>query len=263
MINNLIYNCNTAGIAVQNQCDALLINNTIVDCGAGIKFWDHTDRWDHPYCLYPGSGKATVINCIIWDCPTSFDLDDSPYTGDRGSHATVLYCDVEGGQGAASVSANSTLTWGAGNINIDPQFAGTSSHDFHLKSQAGRWNPATQTWVTDAVTSPCIDAGTSYLIDDPKYRYSGWIDWRGELWPHGKLINIGAYGGTPQASMSTSSAGNAADCNNDGAVNAADLLLLAQMWLREEVLLHEDINRDNFVDLQDLARLGKGWGWHE
>ncbi len=263
LLNNVIFDCSSAGIAVQNQCDALLINNTIFNCGRGIRFFDHTGRWGPPYCLFPGSGKATVVNCIVWDCTTTFELADSPYTGDLGSHVTIMHCDVEGGQSRMSVSANSTVTWLDGNINLDPLFADPGGGDFHLKSQAGRWNPAAESWITDGTTSPCIDAGTSYLIDDPKYKYSGWVDWRGEIWPHGKIINIGAYGGTPQASMSASPAGNAADCNNDGAVNGADLLLLAQMWLSDEALLHEDINRDSFVDLHDLARLGMSWGWHE
>jgi hypothetical protein len=62
--------------------------------------------------------------------------------------------------------------------------------DYHLKSQAGRWDPKSQTWVLDELTSPCIDAG------DPA------SDWTAELWPHGERINMGAFGGTPQASMS-------------------------------------------------------------
>jgi len=261
VMNNLIYDCASGGIAVQNQCDALLINNTIVNCGRGIRFFDHTDRWGPPYCLTPGSGKATVVNSIIWDCPTSFDLADSPYTGDRGSHATVLYCDVKG---TTSVSANSTLTWGAGNINIDPQFANMSSHDFHLKSQAGRWDATAKRWVTDAVRSPCIDAGTSYLVDDPKYRYSGLIDWRGELWPHGAKINMGAYGGTAQASMSGDSGkGNVADVDYDGLVGLSDYTRLAQWWRMERALLAEDLDRNGVVDFRDVLLMGQEWTWQE
>jgi len=62
--------------------------------------------------------------------------------------------------------------------------------DYHLKSQAGRWDAISKTWVTDDTTSPCIDAGDPLaLLGD-------------ELWPHGDCINMGAYGGTPEASLS-------------------------------------------------------------
>ncbi len=245
MINNIIYNCSSAGIAVQNQCDALLINNTIVNCGRGIRFFDHTDRWDPPYCLFPGSGRATVINCIIWDCPTSFELQDSPYTQDRGSHVTIKYCDVEGGQSQMSVSTHSTVAWLQGNINADPQFI---DPNYHLKSQAGHWNSNAHTWVKDDVTSPCIDAG------DPN------SDWTAELWPHGKRINMGAYGGTPEASMSLSDAGNVADLDNDSnAVSFRDFAVFAESWLLEQVLLNEDLDRNGVVDFNDLSIFSDNW----
>ena len=146
VMNNLIYNCTSAGIAVQNQCSALIVNNTIVNCQRGIRFFDHDQRWGPPYCLLPGSGSATIINCIIWDCPTPLELADSPYTEDRGSHASVYHSDIEGGQAAASVSANSTVFWGPGNLNVDPQFVGLTTNNYRLRA-----------------SSPCIDAGTNQL----------------------------------------------------------------------------------------------------
>jgi hypothetical protein len=146
VMNNLIYNCTSAGIAVQNQCNALIVNNTIVNCQRGIRFFDHDQRWGPPYCLFPGSGIATIMNCLIWDCPTPLELADSPYTADRGSHASVYHSNLQGGQAAASVSANSILLWGSGNINVDPQFIGVSANNFRL-----------------AATSPCIDAGTNQI----------------------------------------------------------------------------------------------------
>jgi hypothetical protein len=263
LINNLIYNCSSAGIAVQNQCDALLINNTIVNCGRGIRFFDHTGRWGPPYCLFPGSGSATLINCIIWDCPTPILLTDSPYAGDRGSHAVVQYCNIEGGQAKSSVSTYSTLTWGEGNRDEDPQFADPGTGDFHLKSTVGRWHPVSNTWVTDSVDSPCIDAGTGVVVDDLNGAFSSLVDWRGELWPHGKQINIGTYGGTAQASLSHATVGHAADCTNDGVVNADDLKLLTEQWLTDKMPVHADINRDQRVDFQDLAELGRSWHWQE
>jgi hypothetical protein len=33
------------------------------------------------------------------------------------------------------------LDWGVGNIDADPDFVDPTSGDFHLKSQAGRWDP--------------------------------------------------------------------------------------------------------------------------
>ena len=74
-------------------------------------------------------------------------------------------------------------------ITGDPLFADATSGDYHLKSTAGRWNGGT--WVTDAVTSPCIDAG------DPASTYTN------EPAPNGGCINLGCYGNTMEASKST------------------------------------------------------------
>ncbi len=257
MINNLIFNCSSAGIAVQNQCDALLINNTIVNCRRGIRFFDHKDRRGPPYCLFPGSGKATIVNCIIRDCPTSLLLTDSPWEGDRGSHATVRFCNIEGGLDGTSVSANSTLAWDEGNIDEDPLFADAAGEDFHLKSLNGRWDPAANEWVVDAVNSPCIDTG------DPGD--SGWAEsgWKNELWPHGGLVNMGVYGGTSQASMSGDVVGNVADLNHDDSVDASDLLLFTEDWPVLKILLDTDLDRNGAVNLWDFAVLLQEWQWRK
>jgi hypothetical protein len=190
--NNVIYDCRNAGIAIENSCEAFLVNNTIFDCGRGLRLFD-LGRAGPPYYLTPGGGTATVINCIIRDCPQPVTLTDSPNEDaeDRGSHATIEYCDVEGGQDGVSISGRfSTLTWGAGNIDVDPLFVNPSVGDFHLKSESGRWDPNSGGWIRDDVTSLCIDAG------DPN------SDWTSEIWPHGERINMGAYGGTREAGMS-------------------------------------------------------------
>jgi beta propeller repeat protein/parallel beta-helix repeat protein len=96
------------------------------------------------------------------------------------STATVTYSNVQG------------LWTGPGNIDADPLFADPDNSDYHLKSRAGRWDPVSQTWVEDDLTSPCIDKGDpgSLLGDEPV--------------PNGGVINLGAYGGTAQASMTFS-----------------------------------------------------------
>jgi hypothetical protein len=194
MMNNLILDCSSAGVAVENSCEATLINNTIVNCGRGVRLLD-LGRWDPPYSLNPGGGTATIINCIIWDCPQSITLTDSPNTqiADRGSHITVKYSDIEGGRNSISVSgSHSTITWEQGNINADPQFVAANNGDYHLKSRAGRWNVSGENWVIDNITSPCIDAG------DPDSPVAF------EPYPNGGIINMGVYGGTFEASKSPS-----------------------------------------------------------
>ena len=72
-----------------------------------------------------------------------------------------------------------------------PKIADTNNFDFHLLSQAGRWNGK---WVQDAETSPLVDAG------DPE------TDCGSEEEPNGGLVNIGLYGGTKFASKTPTNA---------------------------------------------------------
>ncbi|TKJ38685.1 MAG: hypothetical protein CEE38_02990 [Planctomycetes bacterium B3_Pla] len=141
-------------------------------------------------------GYFQLTNCILWDGEDAI-FDPDPYA----LRSAITYSNIQGG-------------WpGEGNININPNFADPGywadandpniavepndpnavwvDGDYHLKSEAGRWNPNSESWVKDDVTSPCIDAG------DPN------SDWTSETWPHGGRINMGAYGGTREASMST------------------------------------------------------------
>lgn len=178
------------------------------------------------YC----TAVSLINNSILWN-----NNDEEIYS--FGSVPIVSYSNIQGG-------------WtGTGNTDTDPLFANPGNGDYHLKSQAGRWNPNSQSWVTDAVTSLCIDAG------DPN------SDWTVELWPHGKRINMGAYGGTPQASMSLSTVGNIANLNNDpcDAINFNDLSLFIEKWLYEEVLLPEDLNRNGIVNFVDYAIFAQQW----
>lgn len=136
---------------------------------------------------------------------------------------------------------------GTSTTNDDVWVDDPDYHDYHLKSKAGRWEPRFRQWVTDTVTSRCIDAG----------RPSS--DWAAELWPHGKRINVGAYGGTPEASMSASGLGSPADLNHDEQVWWFDLELFAESWAVQEDLLAADLNRDGLVDGMDFALLGMQW----
>ncbi|HUW33471.1 MAG TPA: right-handed parallel beta-helix repeat-containing protein [Planctomycetota bacterium] len=144
-----------------------------------------------------GSSAPTIRNCIIWG--------NSAEAGSQMAHvrttpdniyipdAIVKWCDVEGGLDGLYLPRPSTLTWGDGNINTDPLFADPDDNDYHLKSEEGRWKPNTAggEWVKDDVTSPCIDSG------DPKG------DVTSEAQPNASIPNMGAYGNTANASLSS------------------------------------------------------------
>ena len=100
---------------------------------------------------------------------------------------------------------------------LGPLFADANSGDYHLLSERGRYRATTDEWILDDVTSRCIDGG------DPNASLGG------EVWPNGGRINMGAYGGTTEASRSEWPF--AGDLNLDGIVNLADFALLAEDWL--------------------------------
>jgi hypothetical protein len=130
---------------------------------------------------------------------------------------------------------------GGGNIKVDPGFVargywelnGTPDDpsddywidgDYHLLSQAGRWDPIAETWVEDEETSPCIDAG------DPNSPIGL------EPFPTGGRVNMGAYGAGEKASK-TYSGGPACgvilagDINGDCIVDELDLAILESHWM--------------------------------
>jgi len=115
---------------------------------------------------------------------------------------------------------------GTGNINIDPQFVDPNSGNYHLKSQAGHWNPLSKQWIPDETTSPCIDTGNPA---DPIGQ---------EPFPNGGLVNMGFYAATPQASRSYFNAPpcktiTAGDINGDCTINFKDFALMATHWAED------------------------------
>jgi parallel beta-helix repeat protein len=126
---------------------------------------------DHCCDEYGFWSSASLTNCILWGGENEIYSEDE-------SMLEITYSDVKGG-------------WpGVGNIDIDPLFADPNNGDYHLKSRAGRYDPNTQSWIQDDVTSPCIDAG------DPNSLVAF------EPFPNGSIINMGAFGGTAEASKS-------------------------------------------------------------
>jgi hypothetical protein len=169
----------TGAIVVCRDSRARFVNCTVTGNRAGA---------NGAVFSFEGSG-IILRNSIVWanDGPV---LDVGP-----GSVPAITYSDIEGG-------------WpGLGILNANPGFAdpgywydaGTPAvaeddlwimGDYHLASREGRLEPSSGVWTADMVGSPCIDAGGPASI------------WDREPAPHGWRVNIGAYGGTEQASKS-------------------------------------------------------------
>jgi predicted outer membrane repeat protein len=251
------------GGAFVHYCDTVSIDNCIFND-------NHAD--EQGGALYLSRRGATINNCTIVN--NSADISNNGY-GD-GLYAVEFVEEIHISNSifwnnlhdqitkaypgyTGLIVKNSCIQDGYSGTDIissDPLFAFTNpfdpnNNDYHLKSQAGRWDPNSSSWVTDTLTSPCIDTGDAASA------------WTSELWPHGKRINMGAYGGTAEASMSLSTAGNKADFNKDGFVNVGDLALFADKWPTEELLLAEDINRNGVVNLADWAEFAAQWLWQE
>jgi hypothetical protein len=129
----------------------------------------------------------------------------------------MTYCLVQGGFP------------GIGNMDVDPLFADPENGDFRLMSQAGRWSSIAKTWQIDDRTSPCIDAGDADYPIGP------------ETFPNGGFVNLGAYGGTVEASRSyfgTSPCESivAGDINGDCQVDRIDLEIMGLHWTGDKSL---------------------------
>ncbi len=133
--------------------------------------------------------NVAVSNCILWD--------NTPATirTVSGSVPGITYSDVQGGwPGMDNLSPDPLFAdpgvWSNAGTPADPSDDVWVPADCHLLSTKGRFWPDFSWWFPDKKTSPCIDAGdpVAPVGDEPT--------------PNGDRVNLGAYGGTSQASLS-------------------------------------------------------------
>jgi hypothetical protein len=148
--------------------------------------------------LYLRDSPVSIVNSILW--------------GNVPAQIMVAGAD----QPVVSYSTVASGWPGTGNLALDPLFAAAGrwvdridvdrtlkpddpraawfAGDYHLRSQTGRWNPEIGEWLKDKLTSPGIDGGdpTTPVGREPA--------------PNGAIINLGAYGGTAEASKSSAPA---------------------------------------------------------
>ncbi len=183
VVGNRCTDANGAAVYLSDS-QAVLMNCTIADNygganGAGLTLVD---------------SNSVVANSILWgNAPYEIACCDM-------SVISIRYSCVEGGWlDVGTLEADPLFvrrgSWvsrtdpDAVRLPVDPQSVWLEG-DYRLRSQTGRWDVMAGGWVVDAVTSPCIDAG------DPE----GSVGHEPE--PNGGRMNMGAYGGTNEASKS-------------------------------------------------------------
>ncbi len=194
-ISNCTFSGNSAGIsggAIFIFCsDLILANCTLTGNSAPKGNALASDEF------HGDSSNVEIMNCIFWGSNNEIWNDTGLSTS-----ITISYSDIQGGQNGVHDPLQGVI-WGEGNIDADPLFADLGywanmddpnavwiDGDYHLKSTSGRWDPVSESWAIDDVTSPCIDAGDP--LTPVMY----------EPHPRGCFINMGAYGGTEEASKS-------------------------------------------------------------
>jgi len=224
------------GIKLWDEANPTVTNCDIVGNGTGIEMWAHRGgRFvDHSYvtacnCVIAGSrqngiwgGIPTLENCTIADNQACGIASVRPYVTN-----SIIYFNNAGGANLVTESPAITVTYsdiqggwpGEGNIDADPLFVANGSWeapdalsglldpgtgwirgDYHLKSQGWSWDAQQQGWTWDDVTSPCIDGGDPSLpLSDEPSCVSG--DPLSDRAAPNACINMGAYGGTAEASL--------------------------------------------------------------
>ena len=162
VLKNFIIRNSGMAISLNYGSSPTITNLTIVDNNFGIAAYESSNP-DVSNCIFRGNRDGDLFQCDL------------------------RYSCLEGN------------VPGPGNISFDPLFVDPADGDYHLKSEGWRWNTNGESWTYDNVTSLCIDAGDPScplgeepmsVPRDPDNEYG--VNLR---------INMGAYGGTCQASI--------------------------------------------------------------
>lgn len=177
--------------------------------------WDSGVAWSNGVAFWLSSGTMSVSNSVVGAFGTNSMVYQFPVGGGLSADFNGVFLTNGAMAGYQPESpfpriyrTLSRLTRDIGidarSYSGDPLFASAATSDFHLRSTAGRYNPATGAFVLDAETSPLIDAG------------SPGADCALEPSPNGLRLNVGLYGNTAEASKTPTNARLTALSMNDG-----------------------------------------------
>ncbi|MFC1636663.1 right-handed parallel beta-helix repeat-containing protein, partial [Planctomycetota bacterium] len=198
------------------------------------------------YCSY--ESNCVIADSIFWDnfaetgnaivVGTGFEYDRRPAT------LSISHSNVQNGQAGVFVEEGCTLNWGQGNINEEPLFTEGPLGDYYLS----------QTEAGQAVTSPCVDAGSDYATSTGMWHYTTRTD---EVSDAG-LADMGFHHPVTHPCK-------LCDLAFDGVIDFADYARVAEAWLEDSCSKENawcqgaDLTSDTRVDFRDILFLADCW----
>ena len=165
VLKNFIIRNSGMAISLNYSSSPTISNLTIVDNDFGIAAYENSN--------------PDISNCILWN----------------NRDGDLFQCDLR-------YSCLEGEAPGRGNISVNPLFVNAAGGDYHLMSEGWRWNSNntnSELWAYDNVTSLCIDAGDpAYPLGDEPLSVPRDAN---NKYGINLYINMGAYGGTCQASI--------------------------------------------------------------
>ncbi|MBN2137438.1 MAG: right-handed parallel beta-helix repeat-containing protein [Sedimentisphaerales bacterium] len=276
VLSRCVFRGNASSAIYNNNSDPIISNCIFADNesydGAGIHNYDSSPTVTN--CTFTGNiaqnkgggiysrgdSHPILTNSIFWHNTAGVSAGQELYTEYYYGYAasiTVNFSCIEGGHSGVFVDSSSTLNFGPGNIAQDPCFFDPANGDYHLKSLGWRWDPIRDEWTFDRITSRCIDAGNPgdplgdeplTVPPDPNNEFSTNL-----------RINMGAYGGTEEASLPPLGWALLPDIDNNGTVDFRDMACTGKDWTCTTAHMPCDFDRSGVINAMDVAIISENW----
>lgn len=172
VLRNFIIKNSSIAISLNYGSNPTIRNLTIVDNDFGISAYENSNP-DISNCIFFNNRDGD-----LFQCEARYSCFESEVPGTGNIIGNPLFVDPTDDYSLLGEDYNG---------------------DYHLMSEGWRWSTYEESWTWDEVTSPCIDAGDPNmpLGDEPLSTPRG----ANNEYGLNLYINMGAYGGTCQASM--------------------------------------------------------------
>lgn len=199
MAHNLIHG-NTTGIHINGSAGNVIVNNTVAaNSAVQVNFYSSSGAVMENNIMAAEDAGSAVLNWSFGYAAlerSDFNLYHTAGGAILATHRDTNRETLTDWQTATGLDAHS--------ISANPLFVDTATGDFHLESRRGSYHNGA--WTADAATSPAVDQGRPDT------------GCQAEPLQNGGRVNLGAYGGTGQASRSIMSKALSADITNVSSV---------------------------------------------